>query len=175
MHSSWFPHYVIVGTTDNTRLVGGPWRERDVLAGHTHQLWVFETFENMEMPENAFANPNWPLRQADECFLFDANTQKILRGKHLLRCHDLGVEPQGPGDGTVVTVPPCSPCFLYGCRPSLNDGIMRVTDVMIVGKRPLVCGYGKDCASALCGSGARMLFAERDPFCALQACFERGH
>ena len=25
-------------------------------------------------------------------------SSKILSGKHLLRCHDLGVEPQGPGD-----------------------------------------------------------------------------
>ena len=31
---------------------------------------------------------------------------------------------------------------IYGCRHSLPDGIMRATDVMIAGKRVLVCGYG---------------------------------
>ena len=30
----------------------------------------------------------------------------------------------------------------------------------------------EDCASALRGAGARVLFAVCDPFCALQACFE---
>jgi len=37
---------------------------------------------------------------------------------------------------------------VYGCRHSLPDGIMRATDVMIGGKRVLVCGYG-DWARAL--------------------------
>jgi len=31
---------------------------------------------------------------------------------------------------------------VYGCRHSLPDGIMRATDVMIGGKRALICGYG---------------------------------
>merc|ERR1712119_210085 len=64
---------------------------------------------------------------------------------------------------------------VYGCRHSLPDGIMRATDVMIGGKRALVCGYGdvgKGCASALRGSGARVLVTECDPICALQACME---
>jgi len=30
-------------------------------------------FEFMGMPTTAYANPNWPLRQADECFIFNAN------------------------------------------------------------------------------------------------------
>merc|ERR1712227_701471 len=64
---------------------------------------------------------------------------------------------------------------VYGCRHSLPDGIMRATDVMIGGKRVLVCGYGdvgKGCAFAMRGSGARVLIAECDPICALQACME---
>ena len=32
-----------------------------------------------------------------------------------------------------------------------------------------MCEYGKDCASALRGSCARILFAECDPFCVLHA------
>jgi len=64
---------------------------------------------------------------------------------------------------------------VYGCRHSLPDGIMRATDVMIGGKRVLVCGYGdvgKGSAFAMRGSGARVLIAEIDPICALQACME---
>merc|ERR1712076_104534 len=47
--------------------------------------------------------------------------------------------------------------------------------VMIGGKRVLVCGYGdvgKGSAFAMRGSGARVLIAECDPICALQACME---
>merc|ERR1711977_812377 len=64
---------------------------------------------------------------------------------------------------------------VYGCRHSLPDGIMRATDVMIGGKRALICGYGdvgKGSAFAMRGSGARVLIAEIDPICALQACME---
>jgi len=64
---------------------------------------------------------------------------------------------------------------VYGCRHSLPDGIMRATDVMLGGKRALVCGYGdvgKGCAFALRGSGARVMITECDPINALQACME---
>merc|ERR1711861_61463 len=64
---------------------------------------------------------------------------------------------------------------VYGCRHSLPDSIMRATDVMIGGKRALICGYGdvgKGSAFAMRGAGARVLIAECDPICALQACME---
>jgi len=64
---------------------------------------------------------------------------------------------------------------VYGCRHSLPDGIMRATDVMIGGKRVLICGYGdvgKGSAFAMRGAGARVLITEVDPICALQACME---
>merc|ERR1711883_173 len=64
---------------------------------------------------------------------------------------------------------------VYGCRHSLPDGTMRATDVMIGGKRALICGYGdvgKGCAFAMRGAGARVLITEIDPICALQACME---
>merc|ERR1712040_23691 len=64
---------------------------------------------------------------------------------------------------------------VYGCRHSLPDGIMRATDVMVGGKRALVCGYGdvgKGSAFAMRGAGARVLISECDPICALQACME---
>jgi len=64
---------------------------------------------------------------------------------------------------------------LYGCRESLIDGIKRATDVMISGKKAVVCGYGdvgKGCAQAFRGSGATVFITEVDPICALQACME---
>eukprot|EP00488_Nonionellina_sp_1-RS-2012_P002945 TRINITY_DN596_c0_g1_i6.p1 TRINITY_DN596_c0_g1~~TRINITY_DN596_c0_g1_i6.p1 ORF type:complete len:378 (+),score=110.04 TRINITY_DN596_c0_g1_i6:167-1300(+) len=64
---------------------------------------------------------------------------------------------------------------VYGCRHSLPDGIMRATDVMIAGKKVLVCGYGdvgKGCAQAMKSQGARVYISEIDPICALQACME---
>jgi adenosylhomocysteinase len=60
----------------------------------------------------------------------------------------------------------------YGCRHSLIDGINRAVDVLIAGKLALVCGYGdvgKGCAEALHAQGARVVVAEVDPICALQA------
>ncbi len=62
---------------------------------------------------------------------------------------------------------------VYGCRHSLVDAIMRATDVLISGKRVLVCGYGdvgKGSASSLRGQFARVAVTEADPICALQAC-----
>src|SRR4051794_14817757 len=63
----------------------------------------------------------------------------------------------------------------YGCRHSLIDGINRGTDVMIGGKTALIIGYGdvgKGCAESLRGQGARVLVAEIDPICALQAAMD---
>jgi adenosylhomocysteinase len=63
----------------------------------------------------------------------------------------------------------------YGCRHSLIDGINRATDVLIGGKVALVAGYGdvgKGCAESLRGQGARVVIAEVDPICALQALMD---
>jgi adenosylhomocysteinase len=64
---------------------------------------------------------------------------------------------------------------IYGCRHSLPDGLMRATDVMLGGKVALICGFGevgKGCAQALRGQGCRVIVAEIDPICALQAAME---
>jgi adenosylhomocysteinase len=64
---------------------------------------------------------------------------------------------------------------VYGCRHSLTDGICRASDVMMGGKVALVCGYGdvgKGCAQSLRGQGTRVIVAEIDPICALQAAME---
>jgi len=63
----------------------------------------------------------------------------------------------------------------YGCRHSLIDGINRATDVLIGGKVAVVFGYGdvgKGCAESLRGQGARVIVAEVDPICALQAAMD---
>jgi adenosylhomocysteinase len=63
----------------------------------------------------------------------------------------------------------------YGCRHSLVDGINRAVDVLIAGKLAVVCGYGdvgKGCAESLRGQGARVVIAEIDPICALQAMMD---
>jgi adenosylhomocysteinase len=63
----------------------------------------------------------------------------------------------------------------YGIRHSLIDGLNRATDVLIGGKVALVCGFGdvgKGSAAALSGQGARVIVAEVDPICALQALLQ---
>jgi adenosylhomocysteinase len=64
---------------------------------------------------------------------------------------------------------------LYGCRESLADGIKRATDIMVAGKKVVVCGYGdvgKGCAQSMRGFGAQVYITEIDPICALQAAME---
>merc|ERR1712115_165859 len=64
---------------------------------------------------------------------------------------------------------------LYGCKHSLPDGIMRATDVMMAGKKAVICGYGdvgKGCAQAMRACGCVVYVTEIDPICALQACME---
>ncbi|MET9485585.1 adenosylhomocysteinase [Nocardia sp. NPDC006630] len=63
----------------------------------------------------------------------------------------------------------------YGTRHSLVDGINRGTDVLIGGKKVLICGYGdvgKGCAESLKGQGARVQVTEIDPINALQALMD---
>jgi adenosylhomocysteinase len=63
----------------------------------------------------------------------------------------------------------------YGCQESLVDGIKRATDVMVAGKKVVVCGFGdvgKGCAQSLRGYGAQVFITEVDPICALQAAME---
>ncbi|MGB3301860.1 MAG: adenosylhomocysteinase [Gordonia sp. (in: high G+C Gram-positive bacteria)] len=63
----------------------------------------------------------------------------------------------------------------YGTRHSLIDGINRGTDVLIGGKKILICGYGdvgKGCAESLAGQGGRVQVTEIDPINALQALMD---
>ncbi|MHB1460132.1 MAG: adenosylhomocysteinase [Armatimonadota bacterium] len=61
---------------------------------------------------------------------------------------------------------------IYGCRESLVDGIKRATDIMLAGKKVMVCGYGdvgKGSSEALSSHKAQVMVSEIDPICALQA------
>ena len=63
----------------------------------------------------------------------------------------------------------------YGCRESLADGLKRATDIMLAGKKVVICGYGdvgKGCAQSMAGYGAVVYVTEIDPICALQAAME---
>lgn len=64
---------------------------------------------------------------------------------------------------------------IYGCRESLVDGIRRATDIMLAGKKAVVCGYGdvgKGSAQSLAGTRCQVAVTEIDPICALQACMD---
>merc|ERR1712203_407275 len=64
---------------------------------------------------------------------------------------------------------------VYGCRHSLPDGIMRATDVMLSGKKVVICGFGdvgKGSAASMAAQAAVTYITEIDPICALQACME---
>jgi adenosylhomocysteinase len=64
---------------------------------------------------------------------------------------------------------------IYGCRESLVDGLRRATDVMMAGKKAVVCGFGdvgKGSAQSLRNAGCRVAVTEVDPICALQAAME---
>ncbi len=63
----------------------------------------------------------------------------------------------------------------YGCRESAVDAVKRATDIMIAGKRVVVCGYGdvgKGTAASFRGAGAIVTVTEIDPICALQAAMD---
>ncbi|MGO3706655.1 MAG: adenosylhomocysteinase [Mesonia hippocampi] len=63
----------------------------------------------------------------------------------------------------------------YGCRESAVDAIRRATDIMLAGKRVVVCGYGdvgKGTAQSFRGTGAIVTVTEIDPICALQAAMD---
>merc|ERR1712032_1454266 len=62
---------------------------------------------------------------------------------------------------------------VYGCRHSLPDSIMRATDVMLSGKKVVICGFGdvgKGSAESMKAQAAIVYITEIDPICALQAC-----
>ncbi|AZA73432.1 adenosylhomocysteinase [Chryseobacterium indoltheticum] len=63
----------------------------------------------------------------------------------------------------------------YGCKESAVDAVRRATDLMLAGKRVVVCGYGdvgKGTAASFRGAGSIVTVTEIDPICALQAAMD---
>lgn len=63
----------------------------------------------------------------------------------------------------------------YGTGQSTVDGIIRATNILLAGKKVLVCGYGwcgRGVASRLRGMGANVAIAEVDPIKALEALMD---
>jgi len=63
----------------------------------------------------------------------------------------------------------------FGCRESAVDAVRRATDIMLAGKRVVVCGYGdvgKGTAASFKGAGSIVTVTEIDPICALQAAMD---
>ena len=63
----------------------------------------------------------------------------------------------------------------YGCKEPAVDAVRRATDVMLAGKRVVVCGYGdvgKGTAASFRGAGSIVTVTEIDPICALQAAMD---
>ncbi|MBT7850863.1 MAG: adenosylhomocysteinase [Flavobacteriaceae bacterium] len=63
----------------------------------------------------------------------------------------------------------------YGCKESAVDAVRRATDIMLAGKRVVVCGYGdvgKGTAASFQGAGSIVTVTEVDPICALQAAMD---
>ena len=63
----------------------------------------------------------------------------------------------------------------YGTGQSTWDGIMRTTNLTVVGKKVVVAGYGwcgKGCAMRAKGLGAHVIVTEVDPIKAIEAVFD---
>ena len=63
----------------------------------------------------------------------------------------------------------------YGCKESAVDAVRRATDIMLAGKRVVVCGYGdvgKGTAASFRGAGSIVTVTEIVPICALQASMD---
>ena len=63
----------------------------------------------------------------------------------------------------------------FGCRESAVDAIRRATDLMLAGKKVVVCGYGdvgKGTAASFAAAKCIVTVTEIDPICALQAAMD---
>ena len=63
----------------------------------------------------------------------------------------------------------------FGCRESAVDAVRRATDLMLAGKKVVVCGYGdvgKGTAASFASAKCIVTVTEIDPICALQAAMD---
>ena len=131
------------------------------------EYWLLKTIKkNVEKDKNYFSNLTKNLKGVSEETTTGVARLYRLEKEGKLLCPFINVND---------SVTKSKFDNIYGCKHSLVDGINRATDVMISGKKVLICGYGdvgKGCAQSMRGSGARVYVTEIDPICALQACME---
>ena len=63
----------------------------------------------------------------------------------------------------------------FGCRESAVDAVRRATDLMLAGKKVVICGYGdvgKGTAASFSAAKCIVTVTEIDPICALQASMD---
>ena len=95
----------------------------------------------------------------------------------VVRLH--GLEEKGKLQFPMIAVNDCQCKYLfdnrYGTGQSTWDGVMRTTNLTIVGKTVVVAGYGwcgKGVAMRAKGLGARVIVTEIDPVKAIEAVFD---
>ncbi len=167
------PNMILDDGGDATMMVmkGAEWQEQSVpvLAADDPEDWV----ELVKCLESSIAEKR--IDWVTTCRTIRGVTEETTTGVH--RLYQLQRDGQLPFPAMNVNDSVTKSKFdnIYGCRHSLVDGIMRATDVMLSGKVAVVCGYGdvgKGCCQSLRGQGARVIVAEIDPICALQALME---
>eukprot|EP00353_Schmidingerella_taraikaensis_P005571 CAMPEP_0185577926 /NCGR_PEP_ID=MMETSP0434-20130131/11481_1 /TAXON_ID=626734 ORGANISM="Favella taraikaensis, Strain Fe Narragansett Bay" /NCGR_SAMPLE_ID=MMETSP0434 /ASSEMBLY_ACC=CAM_ASM_000379 /LENGTH=480 /DNA_ID=CAMNT_0028195623 /DNA_START=35 /DNA_END=1477 /DNA_ORIENTATION=- len=117
-------------------------------------------------------NPNRWVKYAERC---KGVSEETTTGVHRLYQMEKAGELLFPAINVNDSVTKSKFDNLYGCKHSLPDGIMRATDVMLAGKRVVICGFGdvgKGCAQAMKAAGSIVYVTEVDPICALQAAME---
>lgn len=138
-----------------------------VRGGSEDEYWLFKTINiNLQKDKNYFSKLTKNLKGVSEETTTGVARLYKLEKEGRLICPFINVND---------SVTKSKFDNIYGCKHSLVDGLNRATDVMISGKKVLICGFGdvgKGCAQAMRGSGARVYISEVDPICALQACME---
>jgi len=117
-------------------------------------------------------NPNRWVKYAERC---KGVSEETTTGVHRLYQMEKAGDLLFPAINVNDSVTKSKFDNLYGCKHSLPDGLMRATDVMLAGKRVVICGFGdvgKGCAHAMKAAGSIVSVTEVDPICALQAAME---
>lgn len=143
-------------------------RTPDILAGDTgnrEMNIVMQLLQSVHAVDQEF----WQRAAADWCGVSEETTTGVHR---LYQMHNAG-SLLVPAVNVNDSVTKSKFDNVFGCRHSLVDGIYRAMDVMLAGKTAMVCGFGdvgKGSAESLASQKCRILVAEVDPICALQAC-----
>jgi adenosylhomocysteinase len=171
-HDGGTPNMILDDGGDATLLcVLGPKAEKDpTLIAHPKNEEEEALFAVMK--RRIAQQPGWYAKQAAA---IKGVTEETTTGVH--RLYQMAERGELPFPAINVNDSVTKSKFdnLYGCRESLVDAVRRGTDVMMAGKVAFVAGYGdvgKGSAASLRQAGCRVVVAEIDPICALQAAME---